>query len=197
MTLLDLVRAYGDAISVQETELAEAIFEQIARLLAGTDAGELVLPPLKAAPPPLIPEDAASPLSPVAQRVQEVRIVLGEAVRGLKLPIWPWPDSDLACLRWAPLVTSALSQYGVPARTASVTGWQDRAGKVIAFMHKASVVSGPLVADCTAQQFNPDLPPLWVATIEDYCRLLAARSGVPEVSVRVGREELRGSQDSG
>lgn len=179
-SLGELIEAYGDALRIQEFPIAAAIRQEIERRAAGEPARPLVLPAAELTPPPAV-------VDPEQERINEVTAVLDEALRGARLPE---PARDGDCLVWAPLVTKALSRAGVPAREVTVVGWVNPAQNLMGFMHKATLVSGPVVIDVTAQQFSATLPARWVTTAPVYCAELATACALAEVVLRVGGDEL-------
>lgn len=89
---------------------------------------------------------------------------------------------DGACLHTAPRVTEALQEQGYEARTAAVAGWMDPSATILGFLHQVTL-SGDTVLDGTARQFNPALPPAWIAPTSQYLRRLADATGMDHATV--------------
>lgn len=119
-----------------------------------------------------------------------------QALVGLGVPARP-RDGD--CLVWEPRVTDLLVDAGLDAAGVVVIGWVDRAGRVLAYAHRATLLSGRVVIDCTARQFDQDLPGLWVTELPAYCSGLAAATGAAEVTISApaGRTSTAPSSSAG
>ena len=95
---------------------------------------------------------------------------------------------DGQCIERAPLVTADLTAAGFAARQTTAWGWNDKAARVIGFLHVSTVVdtvSGPFVVDVTATQFDPGLPAPWVSPASEYAEQLAQATGVADVTIGV------------
>jgi hypothetical protein len=103
-----------------------------------------------------------------------------QALDGLAVPARP-RDGD--CLVWEPRVTALLVNAGMDAAGVVVIGWVDRPGRLLAYAHRTTLLARRVVVDCTARQFEQELPGLWVAELPAYCSVLAAATGVAEVTV--------------
>jgi mRNA interferase RelE/StbE len=93
---------------------------------------------------------------------------------GLDLPLMA-RDGD--CIPVAEQVRARLAERGRDAVVVWVTGWVDREAKLLGFMHAAVLTDGTVV-DATATQFDATLPPLIVASPEEYARLLGGATGL-------------------
>ncbi len=112
-------------------------------------------------------------------RLYAIGVVVREVAGTLDLPQQP-RDGD--CLDWAPRMTGLLVTAGLPARTVVVIGWLNRDTSLIGWIHKATFIDGGVVVDCTARQFHPDFPILWVTTPVNYATQLGTRTGVESVT---------------
>ncbi len=120
----------------------------------------------------------------------QMAYAIGVAVRQVveaevRLPTDPG-DGD--CLIWAPMITRLLRAAQLPAHDARVIGWADPVAKVIAFVHRATVVDGGVVVDGTARQLNPAFPPLLITVLSNYIAKLAEATRVPAVTVEVEQD---------
>lgn len=113
---------------------------------------------------------------PAPVRVEE----LVRSIAGQCLPPRPVRDGD--CADVSARVTVELRALDVDAATVSLIGWDDQARRVIRYMHVITLVDGCAV-DLTAQQYDRDLPAIWVAPLDEYLPALAAATGVEAVTV--------------
>jgi hypothetical protein len=93
----------------------------------------------------------------------------------------PEQPTDGDCLTLAPLVTSILTEAGLPARTVAVWGWLG--GNVAGFVHMVTLVDPGTIVDFTARQFSPDAPGRWIAPVDGYRYRLADLTGTVMVTV--------------
>ncbi len=112
-----------------------------------------------------------------------VLYAIGVAVRNVAADLdLPQQPADGDCLDWAPRMTQLLNDAGLPALTVTVIGWLHHGSSLIGWIHKATVIDAGVVVDCTARQFHPDFPVLWITTPYNYAEQLGTRTGVETVT---------------
>jgi GNAT superfamily N-acetyltransferase len=115
------------------------------------------------------------------------------ALAGLDIPEVA-RDGD--CIPLSGAVLTALKAAGFTASVETLYGWV--APGVVGFAHYAVQVEtpdGPQMVDASATQFEATLPPLIIAPVTDYLKLMMRTTGVAEVTVGLIKQARGGEWD--